>query len=207
MQTQISIFDAIPETNLEVIKKYNSLFIGHAKDSRKTYKITSVGGAEFRLITLIKGKQSSKTQADIDAVIRVTGIAKTNLLSLADAHQKKKKSNQVTELEVVEFPDWYERLVAWGAPKWLCKKVIILTEKGGQAARYRTSSESEVECFNYLRSLGHVCGGTVTGDKLYGLEVALPLLNDDELSSLKLVQTGELYTRRSSREIYNSPLN
>ena len=207
MQTQMSIFDAIPESSELVTKKYNSLFIGHAKDSRKAYKITSVGGAEFKLVTLVKGKPSSKTQADIDAVIRVTGIAKTDLLSLADAYQKKKKINRVTELEIIDFPDWYERLVAWGAPEWLCKKVIILTENGGQAARYKTTRESEVECFTYLRSLGHVCDGVVTGDKLYGLEVALPLLTDDELSSLKLVQKGEMYTRRSSREIYNTSLN
>lgn len=93
----------------------------------------------------------------------------------------------------------------WGAPEWLCKKVILLTENGSEAARYETTSESEIECFTYLRGLGHTCGGVVNGDKLYGLDVTLPFLTKDELSSLKLTQKGEMYTRRSNREIYNTP--
>lgn len=44
MTTQMDIFDVIEQSDVNVFKKYNSLFVEHAKDARKTYKITSLGG-------------------------------------------------------------------------------------------------------------------------------------------------------------------
>ncbi|WP_298775147.1 hypothetical protein [uncultured Shewanella sp.] len=193
MHIQMSIFDVIPETNSNVIKKYNSLFVDKASDARKKYKVTFVGGDEFTLITLNKKKVVSKSKTDLDGVMRVTGIAKIDLMKLSDSFYKKKKEKLAQDVEVREWPSWFDRLVAWGAPRWLCEKVILLNENGGQAAYYNTTKDSEPECFTYLRYLGHLCNGVVTGNKLYGLEVALPLLTSKEVSVLKLEQKSTGY--------------